>query len=323
MYDLISVGDIKLDTFVLLDKATSSCNLQMPECKLCIDYGAKIDVDIVDSQIAGTAPNVAVGISRMNKKTAVISNMGPDTTLRMALEVLKKEGVSTKYIRSIKGAKSAYSVVLNFKGEKTILTSHNKKKYKIPKPIQPMKWMYVGEMGPGYETFYSTAANYVKKNKIKLGINPGSIQIEEKKPQLFELIKQADVLFVNLEEAQVIAGEHTTEIHHLITSLWKLGAKNVVITDGKNGAYGFDGKNLYHSKIFPGKLVEATGAGDSFATGFIGAKMNNKTMQNALAWGCVNSSSVIGYVGPQKGLLSNKEIIRRLKNKTNFKVKEI
>jgi ribokinase/sulfofructose kinase len=96
-----------------------------------------------------------------------------------------------------------------------------------------------------------------------------------------------------------------------------------VITDGKHGAYGFDGEHLYHSKIFPGKLVEATGAGDSFATGFIGATMNNKTIQDALAWGCVNSSSVIGYVGPQKGLLSNREIIKRLKNKTNFKVKEI
>ena len=60
MFDLIAIGDIKLDTFVLLDDASISCQLKMPECQLCLEYGAKIAVNVVDSQIAGTAPNVAL-----------------------------------------------------------------------------------------------------------------------------------------------------------------------------------------------------------------------------------------------------------------------
>ena len=72
IYDLITIGDIKLDTFVVLDEANISCELKMPECKLCLDYGAKIDVKIVDSQIAGSAPNVAVGLARMKKKTSIL-----------------------------------------------------------------------------------------------------------------------------------------------------------------------------------------------------------------------------------------------------------
>ena len=76
MYDLITIGDIKLDTFVVLDGNGQQCSLKMPEAKLCLDYGAKIDVQVVDSQIAGSAPNVAIGLARMKKKTAVLSVMG-------------------------------------------------------------------------------------------------------------------------------------------------------------------------------------------------------------------------------------------------------
>ncbi|MBI4714044.1 carbohydrate kinase family protein [Candidatus Uhrbacteria bacterium] len=323
MLDLITIGDIKLDTFVVLNDASLQCQLKMPECQLCLDYGGKIVVEMVDSQIAGTAPNVAVGLSRMGQKTAVISNMGQDGTRKLSLEKLEKEKVSTRFVRSIKGAKSAYSVVLNFKGEKTLLTAHNQNAYRLPKPLPETKWLYVGEMGNGYEPFFSNLARYVQKKKIRLGINPGTVQISERKPVLFELIQKAEVLFVNRSEAQYLISKTIDEITRLATELYSLGAKVVVVTDGKNGAACFDGKTLLSIDIFPGKLVEATGAGDAFATGFIGALMHGKTAKDALKWGSVNSASVIGQVGPQDGLLSDRQIASRLKKHPSFKPKII
>jgi sugar/nucleoside kinase (ribokinase family) len=323
MFNLITIGDIKLDTFVLLDDASIQCQLKMPECQLCLDYGGKIVVEMVDSQVAGTAPNIAVGLSRMGQKTAVISNMGPDGTRKLSLEKLEKENVSTKYVRSIKGAKSAYSVVLNFKGEKTLLTAHNKNAYKLPKPMPKTKWLYVGEMGNGYAPFFENLTKYVRKEKIFLGINPGTVQISEKKQVLFDLIAQSEVLFVNRSEAQSLIQKNIDEVHHLATELFSLGSKHVVVTDGKNGASCFDGKKLLSVDIFQGKLVEATGAGDAFATGFIGALMLGGSDSDALKWGSVNSASVIEYVGPQAGLLSHHQILSRLKKHPSFKPKII
>jgi sugar/nucleoside kinase (ribokinase family) len=95
----------------------------------------------------------------------------------------------------------------------------------------------------------------------------------------------------------------------------------VVITDGKNGAYSFDGQELLHCPIFPGKLVEATGAGDAFATGYLGALMSGQLHDEALRWGAVNSASVIGKVGPTAGLLTATEIRTRLKKHPGFKTK--
>src|SRR3989339_289409 len=323
MYDLITIGDIKLDTFVVLDEANIQCELKMPACKLCLDYGAKIDVDIVDSQIAGSAPNVAVGLARMGQKTAVFSLMGEDTTRPLALEVLAREQVGIEFIQTIPDVQSSYSVVLNFKGEKTILTGHIEHEYHLPKNFPHPTWIYVAEMGHGYENLYKDVVEYAKIDGVKIAMNPGSIQVKELRKELYDLIAQCFVLFVNREEAQIITKLDTLEIHKLAGALMELGPKHVVITDGKNGAYEFGGHDLRFCPIFPGKLVEATGAGDSFASGYLGALMHGLSCSEGLRWGAVNSSSVVGHVGPTKGLLSATEIRKRLKAKPSFKVKTV
>lgn len=323
MLDIITIGDTKLDTFVVLDEASTQCQLKMPDCQLCLEYGGKIVVDVVDTQVAGTAPNVAVGLARMGLKTSVLTNMGKDMTHRMAIEFFKKEGVSSKLVHQVPGEMSAYSVVLNFKGEKTILTSHIHRAYRLPKPMPKSKWIYIAEMGPGYENLYRQVTSLVKNNGTHIALNPGTIQIAEKKSFLFELLKKTYVLFVNLEEGQRIIGETITEPHRLATELYKLGPKQVVITDGKNGAFGFDGHKLHYTSIFPAHLVEATGAGDAFSTGYLGALMNNQLHDEALRWGAVNSASSVGFVGPTKGLLSASHIRARLKKHPGFKTEEM
>ncbi len=322
-YDLISIGDIKLDTFVVLDEANVSCELKMPECKLCLDYGAKINVKVVDSQIAGSAPNVAVGLARMKKKTSIVSVMGEDTTRPLALEHLKREGVDASLIEIIKKEKSTYSVVLNYKGEKTILTGHIKHEYHIPKTFPKPAWLYVGEMGEGYEKIYKQVTAFAKRDGVMIAMNPGSIQIEERKKSLYDLLPYLEVLFVNREEAQILSKESSNELHKLAGALYKRGPKHIIITDGKNGAYEYGGHELRFSPIFPGKLVEATGAGDAFASGYLGALMHGQSCSEGLRWGAVNSSSVVGHVGPTKGLLSATEIRKRLKTKPSFNVKTV
>lgn len=315
MFDVITIGDIKLDTFVMLDDANVSCQLKMPECQLCLEYGAKIPVNVVDSQIAGTAPNVAVGLSRMNLKTAVMCNIGVDGTRHLALARLKEEGVSRKFIQTIKEIPSAFSVVLVYKGDRTVLASQTKRMYTFPKPFPKTKWIFVGELGETYEKMFREIASFIKRDHTQLAFNPGTIQIQDRKKELFDLIHATSILFVNLEEAQAITEDKTTEIHHLATKLWKLGAKRVVITDGKQGSYDFDGKTLLHCPIYHGKVVGTIGAGDAFATGFLGAIMKN-SKTHPLVWGAVNSASVVGKIGPEDGLLSDTHIMRHLKNRS-------
>ena len=86
------------------------------------------------------------------------------------------------------------------------------------------------------------------------------------------------------------------------------GSKMVVITDGENGAYGFYKDRYYRAGVLPVNAYERTGAGDAFSTGCLAALIEGKGMDEALLWGTINSASVIGHVGSQKGLLKKEEL---------------
>lgn len=321
MLNCVTIGDIKLDTFVVVPEESNFCKLQMPEYLLCFNYGEKIPVGAVESQIAGSAPNVAVGLARLGFKTAVFSFMGEDGTYKLALDVLKKEKVDTALIKNLKGAKSSFSAVLNYKGEKTILASHISYPYALPKRLPKTDWIYICEMGHDYKRLYRDVARCAKRKKIKVGFNPGAIQIMERDKTLYELISVTEVLFINVGEAHAILKkeEQPLPIERVAAEIYKMCPKIVVITDGRKGAYAFDGKQLDFCPTFPSKRVEATGAGDAFATGYIGAIMSGIHPREALRWGAANGASVVGFVGPQPGLLTLKQMRVVLRKHSNIK----
>ena len=94
-----------------------------------------------------------------------------------------------------------------------------------------------------------------------------------------------------------------------------MGAKNVVITDGENGAYVESEKNeAYHLGIIKTEIVEKTGAGDAFSAGFLAAIIYGLGIPEAMTWGTINSASVIGKIGSQEGLLTKLEMEKKLVN---------
>ncbi len=323
MLDLITVGDVKLDTFIIIHDASVKCELRMPDCKLCLNYGEKIPVDAFVTQIAGSAPNVAVGLAKMGLATSVLSHMGDDEVHAHAQLFLKKNKVDTSLIKTKKGIRSSAAVVLNFKGESTQLVDFARQEYHLPTKMPAAKFLHVCELGNGYERLYRDAVTQAKKG-VRISLNPGGIQIREMKQELLDLIGAAEVLFVNMTEARRIIGKESDDaIHGIMARLKAMGPKYVVVTDGPRGAYAYDGKQLDVVPAFPAVRKEATGAGDAFATGFLGALIMGKPHREALRWASVNSAAVIEQVGPTLGLLSHMEIMKQLKAYPSYQTKEL
>lgn len=324
MLDLLTIGDIKLDTFIIVPDASVMCDLHMPECKLCVAYGKKIPVTAMTSQIAGTAPNVAIGVAKFQKKTGVISVMGNDDIHVHAKHFLKKHGVSTKHIVGKPGVRSSAATVLTYKGESTQFVAHANAEYRLLDSTARPSWLHISELGEGYENLYADAIKIKKNFKTKLSVNPGTIQIQEAKTILFNLLRAADILFVNMNEARTILNiKNGDSIHGIMAGLHHLGPQTIIMTDGAHGSYGFDGKDLLFCPIFPGKNIEATGAGDAFSSGVLGATFHNHSLAEALMFGSVNATSVIGHIGPTAGLLTITEMKSLLKNKPTFKTKKL
>lgn len=324
MLDLLSVGAIKLDTFIVLPDASVMCELKSVECKLCIDYGKKIPVAAFVTQIAGSAPNVAVGLAKMKLKTAIVSFMGDDPIYHQAIAFLAEQHVDARYVKKQKGFHSSAAVVLNYKGESTQLVDHVPHEYRLPPATPFTKFIHVSELGGGYEKLYKDAIALVNKRGVRLSFNPGSIQIQERKPIFFDLLAATEVLFLNMHEARkVVAADNGEEIRSIMLKLKALGPHYVVVTDGQNGAYAYDGQRLDHVPMYPGKRVEATGAGDAFAVGFLGALLKGKLHHEALRWAAVNATSVVGAVGPTAGLLTHTAIQHQLQTRKSFKTQEL
>lgn len=321
MIDLLSIGDIKQNVFIAIPSASTFCEKEDRDCKMCISYGEKIPVHEIEMQIAGSAPNVAVGLARQGFKTGVISSMGNDDTYNQAVSFLKKSGVKA-IIKKVNGKTSSFSAVLNYQGESTQLAAHKSFKIQLPNNIKA-GFVHVSELGENFEELFEELIHKKDKQSFKISFNPGAFQINSKHHSLYRLIERSDILFVNRKEAEEITETKDLQIADLMRSVLELGPETVVITDGRNGAYAGNGKELVYAPMFTGERVEATGAGDAFSSGFLGSFMEDTNLHNALAHGAINSANVIQFIGGVKGLMTRKEIEEMLVNNPGYKTENL
>lgn len=303
MLDLIALGDVTEDIFLQIShSAKLECNAKHHSCEICFPFGIKLGAERVDKLFGGNAGNVAIGTSRLGLKSGLYAQAGQDQEGKTILQQLKKEKVSTKYFYLNKEQKTNYSVVLDFKGERTILVHHEPRSYHFPS-LEPTKWIYLTSMGKGSEILFPPLLCYLKKNRTKLAFNPGSEQLNLGLRKLLPLLKKCQVIILNTEEAQQLLNTSERNFIYLTKKINQLGIPLVVITDGNNGSYAYDGNNLYYCPIYKVPLIEKTGSGDAFAAGFICALLYHQSLTEALRWGSINAASVIQRIGPQEGLI--------------------
>lgn len=322
-FDIISIGDSTVDFFLDIDEATVLCEVNKKNCKLCFNYADKIPIKKVTIVSGvGNAANLAVGSSRLKLKTALYTILGNDESGQEIANQFKREGIAQDYIVFDKKGGTNHSTVLNFKAERTILVFHEHRDYRLPK-FAETKWIYFSSLSAGHEKIHQPIINLIKKNNIKLGFNPGTFQLKEGIKVLAPIIKITETLILNKQEAQRLLATKVTDIKKLLIGLHKVGAKIVVITNGPQGSFVYDGKHIHSLSIFNSPVIERTGAGDSYSTGFISALASGKDIPTAMRWGTVNASSVVQKIGAQKGLLTKTQLVNLLKKYKKVKSKII
>ncbi|HLE49001.1 MAG TPA: carbohydrate kinase family protein [Patescibacteria group bacterium] len=326
--DLLSIGDSSLDAFIFPTESESLCQLNDKECYICFSYGDKIPVKDLEFSVGGNAANNSVGSSRLGVKSAAVLTLGGDEIGNQIVEALAKDGVDTTYVSRQKGKRSNYSLAINYSGERTIFTYKDEIDYVLPEKFPSTSWIYLTSMGDNFSDAYVKVADHIKgKSGVKLAFNPGSRQIRAGYEKMKDILRISYMVYVNRKEAEIITNfsDSKDKEKNLLDALIKLGPKVPVITDGVGGSYVFYEGKYYHSGVLPIDAYERTGAGDAFGSGCISALIQGKSIEEALLWGTVNSASVIGYIGAQKGLLKKDEIGTWLERaeSCNVKVEEI
>lgn len=309
--DFFAIGDIVTEPFIRLTEAHVEKGAEGGQ-ELCMAFGEKIPYESATVVAAvGNASNAAVSAARLGLSSALRSYTGDDRYGAEMFEVLESENVSTEFMVKESGKNSNYHYVLWYGNERTILVKHEDFTYTVPELSVSPKWVYLSSLAANSKPYHDAIVAWLAEHPdSKLAFQPGTFQMKLGK-ELTGLYERSDFFICNKEEAaRILEIPLTEDVKMLMTKLAEMGPKLVVVTDGTNGAYAYDGTRFLRVPMYPDTRgpFERTGAGDAFASTVVAALALGKPLDEALLWGPINSMSVVQEVGAQKGLLSREAL---------------
>jgi ribokinase len=316
------VGNAILDTLVAF--APSDLETYVQDGKLVLPLGEKILVASSQLELGGNAANVSVGLSRLGYQTSLFAEVGDDLLGNFIQQSLAKDQVDTSGMK--KSGKTAMDISVNAKVDRVILVDHQMRLNEFELPFDTLDGVYLTSLGNNWQKVYEYVTQARARKDFMLACNPGSVQLKEIDTFL-PFLKQIDLLCINVQEAGVLTGMTETlqkgkdrektrmHIKELCEKLFSLGVKIVVITDGIAGSYAAtsEERKILFCPTFSTPIVELTGAGDGFATGFLASYLTTRSLEDGLLSGTANGSSVVEYVGAQMGLLTPEKMEERKK----------
>ncbi|MCA9583681.1 MAG: bifunctional hydroxymethylpyrimidine kinase/phosphomethylpyrimidine kinase, partial [Myxococcales bacterium] len=135
---------------------------------------------------------------------------------------------------------------------------------KIPEKFRSTPFVMLGNIAPELQI---AVLDQVKSPKLVVA-DTMNFWIDGARPALEKLLKRVDVLVINEEEARQLTGKH--HMIQVAAKLLEMGPKTAVIKQGEYGAWLFAGQHVFNAPAFLLEAVDPTGAGVSFAGGFLG-----------------------------------------------------
>lgn len=303
-YDVVCVGGAVIDTFL-------ETGLPENRGEMCLRVGSKILATDLNFSTGGGGTNSAVAFSKLGLKTGFVGKLGRDENGKIILGELKKSNID--FLGSFCKSSTGCSIIIDSKKKnRTILTYKGANDFLDFGGLSKLEsdWFYFSSaVGKTLKTQEKLAAIVVNKG-WRVAYNPSSYLTRKGIKVLKNLLKNVYVLILNEEEARDLVSRKD-----LFEELHSFGPQIVCITRGDKGASVSDGVSVYSADALKVRVVEKTGAGDAFASGFVFGLIKFRSILDALKIGIVNSSAVVQKAGAKKGLLDfngAKKLMRRV-----------
>lgn len=325
---MFAIGDMVTDAFIKLNENYAQVTVdRLGHKTLSMEFGNKPPYDEVEViNAVGNSANASVAFARLGLNSRLLAFCGNDQAGKDSINYLSKEGVDISELSIQAGKKTNYHYALRYGSDRTILIKYEDYDYEFKTPKEKPDWVYLSMLSKSSWNLHRQLINYLKKNpQIKLAFQPGTFHFEWGTKRLNQFYKRSYIVMMNKEEAQQVTGENTKSISKLLHGLAHLGPKIVVITDGPNGSFAYDGIKIYAMPNYPDPKppYDRTGAGDAFASTIVACLAMGKDIQTAMLWAPINAMSVVQKLGAQAGLLKKSEIKKYLeKAPRSYQVQE-
>ncbi|MFH1590641.1 MAG: carbohydrate kinase family protein [archaeon] len=317
MYDVICIGSATVDVFAHTDRSEliKIMDAHSEETLLAYPSGSKIIITELDFTIGGGGTNTSTAFARLGKKTAFLGRLGCDQNSEQVLAFLEIEGID--FVGQRGEIMGGYSIILDsIEHDRTILTykgANNNLEYgKLDKTKFKTEWYYFCSMMERSLKSMEALAIYARRHKSRIAFNPSAYLARQGLKSINRILKYTSLLVLNCEEAEMLVGKD--EMPGLLKRLHKY-VPLVVITDGKKGAWAYDGKTMYHAAAHDIKVVECTGAGDAFGSTFLWGMMEKDDISFALKAATTNAESVLRHHGAKNNLATKGKLSAALKRR--------
>ena len=259
-----------------------------------------------DKIVGGAATYICLSSSFFAKNLNLVSVVGEDFPSN-AIQMLKNKSVDIDGLQIKKGEKTffwsgKYHNDMNSRDtldtQLNVLENFNPI---VPEKYQESEFLMLGNLMPSVQ---KQVLSQMQKRPKLVVLDTMNFWMDLFMDDLKEALKEVDVLTINDEEARQLSGEYSlVKAAKLILSM---GPKYLIIKKGEHGALLFNNNEVFFAPALPlEEVFDPTGAGDSFAGGFIGhlSKTNDisfENMKSAVIYGSVMASFCVEKFGTQK-----------------------
>jgi sugar/nucleoside kinase (ribokinase family) len=172
---------------------------------------------------------------------------------------------------------------------------------KLPEKFRTSSHVFLANIAPDLQR---SVLKQVKGKPKLVALDTMNYWIERTPAELRETLKHVDILMINDSETRQLSSEHN--LLRAARHIFKLGPSTLVVKRGEYGAMMVDKNGVFCVPAFPlEEPHDPTGAGDSFAGGFMGylagaGKANDATLRRAMVFGSVLGSFAVEEFGPER-----------------------
>ena len=281
-----------------------------------------------DKIVGGACTYISLSAAYFNDSPNLISVVGEDFP-KETIDLFKQRGINTEGLQIKEGEKTffwsgKYHQDMNTRDtidtQLNVLESFDPI---VPNSYQDCDILMLGNLTPSVQM---KVIQQMETRPKLIVLDTMNFWMEIAMDDLKEVIKQIDVLTINDEEARLLSGEHS--LRKAAKIILQMGPKYLIIKKGEHGALLFGDNNIFYAPALPlEEVFDPTGAGDTFAGGFVGHlstcdSINWEAMKKAIIVGSAMASFTVEKFGIERlvALDENQieERINEFKNLVSF-----
>lgn len=349
---VLTIGGAMIDTIAIIESnRIERVTMRNADSSfLLLEEGRKTDALDISTHCGGGAINAAVSIARLGADVAVLAKLGRDDRADTILTRLSDEGVSTRHVLRDARAPTGASVlvashdrnaaVFTFRGANTLLEPADMKADAFA-----VDTVLITTLSNNSADCFPLIIDMARQAGALVAANPGVRQLSARGSAFLDVVSKIDVLSLNSAEAATLVpmltarfGEHGAllaankgetlprlalrglasggfdmSLSAFFAAMRQLGPRHVVVTDGGHGVFLGHAGGISYCPIVETTVAGTAGAGDAFTSTFTTFIAEGRGVEDALRAGVINSASVCESIDTQTGLLSRKDIEKRLK----------